>query len=147
MAALDVLPLADAKVYLNITTTAHDDELEKFIGAAVARVDKHLGLDQPGEVSLAEQTELTPLQRLAVEMVLAEYWRTQRISATNRSTYVAQPWEDDDGPAGTASLRARLTDLLGEPAATKRGTGAAPQGTFPSATPWPDPADRGRWCW
>lgn len=139
MSALDVLSVEDAKAYLNERTTAHDDELARFIGAAVARVEKHLGR------SLVDAAEVTPLEQLAVEMVLADYWRTQRTSASTRGGYVSPPYEGDDGPGGVASLRVRLTDLLGEPAAEKAGAGSAPQGSFPAPAAWPDPADR-RWC-
>ena len=142
MSALDVLPLDDAKRYLNIpaATTANDEELsERFIPAAVARVGKHLGR------SLLDDPEIDPLELMAVEVVLAEYWKTQQVSVAPRG-YTQQPWEADNGPGGSASLRARLTDLLGEPAATKPGDGTAPQGSFPPPSPWPDPAERGR-CW
>lgn len=42
MSALDVLPLADAKAHLNMTSSQHDDELTRFIEAAVQVVERHL---------------------------------------------------------------------------------------------------------
>ncbi|AEA27919.1 hypothetical protein Psed_5792 [Pseudonocardia dioxanivorans CB1190] len=146
MYATEVLSLEAAKAYLNedLESTVNDDELTEFIEAAVARVDKHLGLDQIPGAGLAYAAEVTPLQRLAVKTVLRVYWDTQRTSVTDRNGYTAQPWEDDNGPAGTASIRSKLTDLLGQAAAEPSGSGAAPQGAFPPPSCWPDPADRRR---
>lgn len=42
MSALDVLPLADAKAHLNMTSAAHDAELTGFIEAAVQVVERHV---------------------------------------------------------------------------------------------------------
>ena len=153
MTALDVLPLEKAKRHLNIplATTTDDAELVEFIEAAVARVDRHLftGPERDTGRSLGDGNEpVTPLRLLAVKAVLAEYWRTQRVrSARGGGGTSAAVIEQNSGPGGMASLRARLTDLLGPPVPDDNPTASAagaPRGDFPAPQPWPDPA-RTRW--
>lgn len=142
VSALDVLPLDVAKRYLNIPLdrVADDAELEEdFIPPAVQRVSEHVGRD------LVDAALCTPLERLAVKVVLAAYWRTQRVSMGRGASYggggaSGAALEADSDPAGVAPLRRRLTDLLGEPAVV----GAGPRGSFPPPLPWPDEAGR-RW--
>ncbi|MEV1295782.1 head-tail connector protein [Pseudonocardia sp. NPDC049635] len=128
---LEVLPLDKAKEHLNrekIRQPGEDDELEEFIGAAVDRVSRHLG--RPADPS-------RPLDVLAAKVVLAEYWKTQRPAAGRSSTYTGHVNPNaDDGPTSGASIRVKLTDLLG-PAAPDAGS--APQGLFPPPQAWPDP--------
>jgi len=38
-----LLTLADAKDQLNITTTAHDTEMQKYVDAAIAKVEEYVG--------------------------------------------------------------------------------------------------------
>lgn len=143
-APLEVLPLEKAKLHLNIpsTSTQNDDELrDDFIPPAVERVERHLGRE-------LVPAEMTGSERLAVRVVLAEYWRTQRVS-TGRGGYggggaSGAALEADSDPAGAAPLRRRLIDLLGPAAddATGAGGGLAPRGSFPLPQPWPDPAAR-----
>lgn len=144
MAALDVLPPAKAKEFVQIpaAVTSLDDELVEFIGAAVERVERHLGraLD-PAAVTFSEL--------LAAKMVLGEYWRTQRATRGGRGSYgggaSGAAIEVDADPAGMAPLRLRLTELLGEPAPTSGGL--VPSGSFPAAAGWPDPARVARPPW
>lgn len=138
MSALDVLPLEKAKRYLNIplAQTQHDDELEQdFIPPAVERVQRHLGR------TLVDETSTSGSERLALKMVLGEYWRTQRVAAgrgrISGGGASGTAIEADSGPAGEAPLRVRLTDLLGEEAPDQH---TSPRGTFPPACGWPDPA-------
>ncbi|TAK32339.1 MAG: hypothetical protein EPO40_03150 [Myxococcaceae bacterium] len=133
-----VLNLADAKIYLNIPAarTADDVELGGFIPPAEARVARHLGRPPVADA---------PLEVLAVKVVLGEYWRTQRAGRRGGGGNAAAATEADSGPAGTASLKVRLTELLGEPAAAGGGV-PAPVGSFPPAECWPDPA-QGRTVW
>jgi uncharacterized phage protein (predicted DNA packaging) len=145
VAALDVLPLDVAKRYLNIDagTTAHDDELaDDFIPPAVARVERHVGR------TFTDYESVGPLERLALKMVLAEFWRTQSVSATRsyNGSVGQQSYDADSDPAGTAPLRVRLEELLGEEAPQETASVSSPQGSFPEPSPWPDPAERGR-CW
>lgn len=129
MAALDVLPLDEAKRYLNKSSDTDDDELTGFIAAAVERVERHVGgsIEPP-----------TASQLLAVKVVLGEYWETQRVAAAGpTSIYTAAIAVDDDGPTGSAPLRMRLAEILGDPASD------SPRGSFPDPLPWPDPI---RWC-
>lgn len=141
MAPLDVLPLVDAKRFLNIRTAEFDAELtEDFIGPAVERVERHLAGDAGIGQTLTTAAAATQLQILAVKAVLAEYWRTQR-TRVGRGSFgtTAAAVEADSGPAGVASLRSRLEELLGPPF---EGTGSAPPspgGSFPRAQAWPDP--------
>lgn len=137
MGALDVLPLALAKRYLNIPAAdhQHDDELtEDFVPPAVQRVAEHVGRE------LVDSASCTPLERLALKMVVEEYWKTQRAQgAGGRGSYGGASRtaiDADSGPAGTAPLRVRLEELLG-PAAV--ATGPAPRGSFPPPSTWPDP--------
>lgn len=139
MSALDVLPLDKAKLYLNIppTATQNDDELrDDFIPPAVERVERHLG-------RALVPAEMTGSERLAVKLVLAEYWRTQRAKVgrgVSGGGTSGAAIESDSGPGGMAAIKTRLTDLLGPPAAE---AGSGPVGSFPAAQAWPDPA--GRW--
>ena len=141
MSALDVLPLVDAKRYLNIPLArAEDDaELAGFVPAAVQRVERHLW----GESSTQQLEDLdvvSPLQLLAVKVVLGEFWRTQRLRTARAGSGASGTAIDaDSGPAGLASLRTRLTELLGPPADGKGSDPAEPVGSFPPALPWPDP--------
>lgn len=140
MSALDVLPLAAAKLYLNIpaSVTKDDVELQGFIAAAVGRVDRHLYGDA-AEQSLADDPEtVTPLQLLAVKAALAEFWETQRVGYVGGSYGggTAAAAAMDTGPSGVASLTMRLTELLGPPAGD---ASTVPRGSFPAAAPWPDP--------
>ncbi|HEY9354604.1 MAG TPA: head-tail connector protein [Nocardioides sp.] len=145
MGALDILPLDVAKTYLNFRGEQNDAELATFIPPAVERVERHLG-------RTLDPATVTAIEVLAVKVVLAEYWRTQRANY-GRSSYgggaSGAAIEADSGPAGEAPLRVRLTELLGDPAT---GTGAAapePLGSFPSAQAWPDPitVSRGSCRW
>lgn len=145
MAALDVLPLDEAKDFLNISRARSewDGELSGFIAAAVERVERHIAGEAGIGVTLVAAADANALQLLAVKAVLAEYWRTQRTRGVGRGGAggtTAAAVEADSGPAGMASLRARLVDLLG-PAAEPDGLGTvpAPRGTFPPAQAWPDP--------
>lgn len=143
-ATRNVISLTDARLYLNKlgAGAVDEDELRTMIAAAVGRVDRHLGR------SLLDATSVTESEVLAVKAVLAEFWRTQRSRFGGRSNVgmptTAAAIDLDAGPAGGASLRAKLTDLLGEPAASGGGV-AAPTGSFPSPCEWPDPAARVRW--
>lgn len=127
MAALDVLPLDEAKKYLNKSSDTDDDELTGFIAAAVERVERHVGgsIEPP-----------TASQLLAVKVVLGEYWETQRVAAAGPTPVYANS-VDDDGPTGTAPLSVRLAEILGD------ALSESPQGSFPDPLPWPDPI---RWC-
>lgn len=153
MGALDVLPLVAAKRYLNIKNDEWDDELEQdFIPPAVERVERHIAGQAGVGVTLTAAADATATQILAVKMVLGEYWRTQRTAAGRGGfggTSAAQV-DADTGPAGTASLRSRLTDMLGPPADSDDldGPVPSPTGAFPPAQRWPDPPPRyaGRWC-
>lgn len=143
MAPIDVLPLADAKRFLNIRTAEFDDELtQDFIGPAVERVERHLAGEAGIGQTLTTAAAATQLQILAVKAVLADYWRTQRTRVGGRSYgggTTAAAVEADSGPTGAASLRSRLTDLLGPPFEGSGSAPPAPGGSFPKAQPWPDP--------
>lgn len=144
MSALDVLPLDAAKRYLNIplAVTNDDDELTEFIGAAVQRVERHLyGEDSAGNPKEhLDPAALSALQVLAVKVVLAEYWRTQRYKTARAAGGVSgTAIEADSGPAGLASLQVRLTELLGPPADGESGGVLSPVGEYPEAPAWPDP--------
>ncbi|MBN9791290.1 hypothetical protein DMP17_22165 [Pseudonocardia sp. TMWB2A] len=134
---LDVLPLEKAKQHLNRTVNrqpGEEDELIDMIGAAVDRVERHLGrFPVVGKV----------IEQLACKVVLAEYWETQRPD-TGRTGYPGASGPDsDDGPTSQKSIRVKLTELLGPPAAD---TGGSPQGLFPPPRAWPDPVDQvARW--
>lgn len=145
MAALDVLPLDQAKKHVNakLDVTTDDDEMKAFIPAAVERVDRHLftEAERAAGRSLANPGEqVTASRQLAVKVVFAEYWRTQRGRSARASVGAmsAAAVETDSGPAGVASLRLRLTELLG-PAAAESGS-TPPSGSFPPPAAWPDPA-------
>lgn len=131
--ALEVLPLAKAKEHLNRTEVrqpGEEGELIDMIGAAVERVERHLGrYPQPGKI----------LEQLACKVVLAEYWKTQRPSTVRTSAYPTAAGEVDDGPTSGVSITAKLTELLGPPSG---GSGGSPQGLFPSPLAWPDPVER-----
>jgi len=137
VAGLGVLSLADAKEHLNKISPVSDEELRLMLPAAVERVERHTGR------ALSGATQVTASEVLAVKLVLAEYWRTQRakvgrgVSGGGASGVAI---ESDSGLGGMAAIKTRLTDLLGPPAAE---AGAAPVGSFPAAQPWPDPAG----CW
>jgi hypothetical protein len=140
VSALDVLPLDAAKRYLNIplANTIDDGELTEFIGAAVQRVERHLFGENSAEH--LDPLAVSALQVLAVKVVLAEYWRTQRYKtarAAGGSSGTAI--EADSGPAGLASLQVRLTELLGPPADGASGGVPAPVGEYPPVQAWPDP--------
>lgn len=148
-AAGRVISLGDARDYLNKigAATLDEDELRTMMAAAVERVDRHLysQAERDGGRTLATESTITQSQVLAVKMVLAEFWRTQRTRLGGRSmggggSGVAI--ELDSGPAGAAPLTVRLTDLLGDPADGGDGV-PAPVGSFPTACGWPDPA----WSW
>jgi hypothetical protein len=141
MAPLDVLPVAAAREYLNIRRTDDDAELAEFIAAAVERVERHIAGDAGVGSTLTTAEDATALQLLAVKAVLADYWATQRVRVS-RGTYgggTAAAVEADTGPDGAASLRARLTELLGPPAGDGGGAPPAPTGSFPPGRLWPDP--------
>lgn len=136
MAALDVLTLVKAKDHLNIPAgnTQHDSELTDMIGSAVERVERHLGK------KLVDAATSTASELLATKVVLAEYWRTQRAAMGGRAGYGTRDTGlQDTGPASGAPLEVKLTEILGPPPSS---SGATPRGSFPSASPWPDPADR-----
>lgn len=149
MSALDVLSLDDAKRYLNIplANTVDDAELTEFIAAAVQRVERHLFGENSDEH--LDPDALSALQVLAVKVVLAEFWRTQRFkTARAAGSASGTSIEADTGPAGLASLRARLTELLGPPVDGAAGGVPAPVGEFPPPVDWPDPAlPAVRWVW
>lgn len=138
MGALDVLPLVDAKRYLNIPAAVTTDDAElvqDFIPPAVQRVAEHVGRE------LVNALSCSPMERLAVRVALGTYWRTQRPARSGGRGGAASgaAMDADSDPAGLASLRRRLTELLGEPATSGAAAGAAPRGVFPPATAWPDP--------
>lgn len=143
MGALDVLPVALAKRYLNIPATSveNDTELaEDFIPPAVARVERHLWGDESG--AQLDPLTITAPQRLAVRMVLNEYWRTQRAKVSRVSPGISgSAVETDAGPAGLASLTVRLTDLLGPPFSGGDAAPSSPTGSFPPPPCWPDPVE------
>lgn len=138
-----VLSLRDAKDYLNKISPVSDEELRLMLPAAVERVERHVGRDLTGA------THVSASEILAVKLVLAEYWRTQR-ARTGRGVggggASGVAIESDSGPGGMAAIKTRLTDLLGPPAAE---VGSGPSGCFPDPQPWPDPAalPPGRWAW
>lgn len=145
MAALDVLPLDQAKKHVNteLAITTDDAEMTAFIEAAVERVDRHLWTEaerETGRSLTAAGEPVTPSRRLAVMVVFAEYWRTQRPrgARSGGAAVSVAAVEADSGPAGVASLTSRLTELLGPAAESSSGTAAV--GSFPAALPWPDPA-------
>lgn len=136
--ALEVLPLAKAKEHLNRTEVrqpGEEGELIDMIGAAVERVERHLGrYPQPGKI----------LEQLACKVVLAEYWETQRPDQGRSTGYPGAGGPDsDDGPTSQKSIRVKLIELLGPPAAED---GSSPQGLFPPPRSWPDPVDRAWPC-
>lgn len=148
-----VISLADARDFLNksVGGQVDEDELRTMMAAAVERVDRHLFSrdERAAGRTLATEPLVTQSQVLAVKVVLAEFWRTQRTRLGGRATGIggattAATSEADSGPAGVASLTARLTDLLGVPAAGG-DTVPAPAGSFPAADPWPDPASHVHW--
>lgn len=128
MAPLDVLPLAEAKEHLNKVTNAQpggDDELIEMIGAAVERVQEHLG---GRELTAAAGFS----ERLACKVVLADYWKTQRPTIGGRQPYGGQAgFAQEDGPTSGASLMAKLTAILG-PAVSAASN--LPIGRFPTPT-------------
>ena len=140
------ISLSDARDYLNkLGGSVDEDELRTMMAAAVERVDRHLfsQAQRDGGRTLATEPVITQSQALAVKMVLAEFWRTQRTRLGGRNVGIGSTGGDSDsGPAGTAPLTVRLTDLLGDPADGGDGT-PAPTGSFPEALAWPDPA----LCW
>ncbi|MDN5853516.1 MAG: phage gp6-like head-tail connector protein, partial [Actinomycetia bacterium] len=141
-----VISLAHAKQHLNKSHTQQidDEELRPIIAAAAERVDRHLWTRAQRDAgsTLTTATQVSASQRLAVLTVLDTYWATQR-SRTNRPpTAGASPTvELDAGPAGAASLTARLTELLGPPAEGAGSVAVAPTGSYPSVLPWPDPIE------
>jgi len=144
VSALDVLPLDAAKRYLNIplANTIDDGELTEFIGAAVQRVERHLyGEDSDGNPNEhLDPDALSALQVLAVKVVLAEYWRTQRFKTARAGGGASgTAIEADSGPAGLASLRVKLTELLGPAADDEAAAALAPTGEYPPVLAWPDP--------
>lgn len=130
-----VLSLTTAKEHLNktgITQPGGDDELSDMIGAAVERVQRHLG----GRELTAYGATFSEV--LACKTVLAEYWRTQNPMVQARQVYGGQQGPlADDGPTAPVSLVAKLTALLGPPIDL---VSEQPQGVFPKPEPWPDPA-------
>lgn len=146
-----VISLADARAYLNKLGggAADEDELRTMLAAAVERVDRHLysAADRAAGRTLNVEPVITESQVLAVKMVLAEFWRTQRARLGGRPTGMgtaAGAMDSDSGPAGVAPLTVRLTDLLGLPSGGGDAV-PAPVGSFPVAQPWPDPANRVSW--
>lgn len=142
-----VISLGDARDYLNkaVGGQVDEDELRTLMAAAVERVDRHLFTQAERDAgrTLATEPAVSESQVLAVKMVLAEFWRTQRNRLGSRSGGLGASGaatEADSGPAGAAPLTVRLTDLLGEPADGAGGGVPAPVGSFPAACEWPDPA-------
>lgn len=150
-----VISLGDARAYLNKLggTAADEDELRTMLAAAVERVDRHLysRAERDSGRTLAAEPVISESQVLAVKMVLAEFWRTQRARLGGRGAGMAAAAaaiDSDAGPAGTAPLTVRLADLLGPPLGADAGGVPQPVGSFPPACGWPDPADQvtwGRW--
>lgn len=130
MAALDVLPLAQAKDHLNIPSdnVDNDAELTRMIGAAVERVERHVGR------TLTDQASCSASQILASKVVLADYWITQR--PENGPPPGWMTGGNDDTPGYVVPLRERLVEILGQPS---NAAGGAPTYAFPDAAPWPDP--------
>ncbi|OJY47601.1 hypothetical protein [Pseudonocardia sp. 73-21] len=150
-----VISLADARDYLNKVAGGQvdEDELRTMMAGAVERVDRHLftRAERDAGRTLASEPTVSESQVLAVKMVLAEFWRTQRSRLGGRGAGMAAAAaaiDSDSGPAGTATLTVRLTDLLGPPLGADAGGVPQPAGSFPPACGWPDPADQvtwGRW--
>ncbi len=145
MAALDVLPLAAAKEHINFRPPQdqgqNDAEILEMIPAAVERVERHLGR------TLSDAVTASFSERLAVKVVFATYWQTQRGTTTRGSRgggASGTAIEADSGPAGAAPLTSRLTELLGDAA---QEAGDAPRGSFPEPEPWPDPVRVGTTAW
>jgi hypothetical protein len=144
VAPTDVLSVQKAKDHLNalnITEPGGEGELADMIGAAVGRVERHLGRSlEPGPA--------TGVELLACKVVLAEYWRTQRPGAAGRRVYGAQAaGAQETGPVSGAPIEVKLEDLLGPPA---DDAASSPQGSFPPPVPYPDPIlplFRGRAPW
>lgn len=88
---------------------------------AIVNTDSAFG--GPVEVTYkVGRTSVTANEKLAVKMVLAEYWRTQRVEVSRAAgiSYASGvALESDAGPAGTAPMRLRLQEILG-PAAAPR---------------------------
>jgi len=128
VAPIDVVPLTIAKAHLNKTDDDADDaEVTRWIGAAVRRVERHLGRSlDPGP---AVDDELA-----ACLVVLGEWWRTQRPPRGNLGGIVGRdPGAQDTAPTSGAPLRVKLEELLGPEA------GGQAQGSFPLPEPYPDP--------
>lgn len=137
---LDVLPVEKAKEHLNrqnIGQPGGEDELKDMIGAAVERVERHLGRF-PDPASFA--------QVLACKVVLADYWRTQQPRVASRQGYGGGSMgPEDDTPTSGASTLTKLTALLGPPA---DDAGSSSQGLFPPPRAFPDPVEpAGRHPW
>lgn len=130
MAALDVLPLAQAKDHLNIPSdnVDNDAELTRMIGAAVERVERHVGR------TLTDQASCTASEVLASKVVLADYWITKRPENGPPPGYMTGP--NDDTPSFYVSLRDRLVEILG---GESGGAASAPSGVFDDPPRWPDP--------
>jgi hypothetical protein len=117
-----VKEVVSAELYGGTTTWVAESVL---IDSRIPAVTSGVGSPFYGDVALtyvAGRTSVTAAEKLAVKMVLAEYWRTQRVevaanSARGYASGVAL--EADAGPAGTAPLKIRLQELLG-PAAPSR---------------------------
>lgn len=131
-----VISLTDLRDYLNksgtgTAATAEEGELRDLLGAAVERVERHTG------TTLAADGQITQLQVLAVKLVAADFWRTQRARSASRVAAAPQAIDADSSPYGTAPLEVRLTELLG-PAVSGKGSALPPVGVFPDVAEWPD---------
>lgn len=134
MAPIDVVPLDVAKDHLNKDLTVHteDAELTRWIGAAVRRVERHLGRSLgPGP---AVDDELA-----ACLVVLGEFWRTQRPPRGSVNGVVGRDaGAQDTSPTSGAPLRLKLEELLGPEAGP---AGLQARGSFPLPSCYPDPVE------
>lgn len=119
-----LFPMAQIKQHLNyaLDQDIDDAELRRMLNAAIDVV-AYEGSYLPG-------TAPTAAQRLAIYMVTADLWTTQRGADINR---------DDTGDFVIAPLLTRRVRELLRPTRIKR---TSPTGNFPPAYPLPDPV---RW--
>jgi hypothetical protein len=130
VAALDVLPLAQAKDHLNIpaSNVDNDAELTREIGVAVERVQRHIGR------VLVDQASSSASEIFACKVALAYFWVTMRPENAPPPGYMTGG--NDDTPAYFVPLSKRLAEILG---GESGGATSAPTGAFDDPPAWPDP--------